>query len=134
MDTNKNNNKNASHLTHKMKKEHGGLAEAGMKAPIESKWHELADTRAEMREEKEKQLEEKAIQLGIKEESMARECESFEKEKKSFEREKKLMKKEFQLEKEILEIYYNNGYLPQKNKHEIKYDDTIDAEPEDEKD
>ncbi|GAA6847172.1 hypothetical protein CHC165_07000 [Helicobacter pylori] len=32
MDNNKNNNKNASHLTHEMKNEHGGLAEAGMKA------------------------------------------------------------------------------------------------------
>ncbi|GAA7886747.1 hypothetical protein HpMS199_10220 [Helicobacter pylori] len=30
MDTNK--NKNASHLTHEMKKNHGDLAEAGMKA------------------------------------------------------------------------------------------------------
>ncbi|GAA7325336.1 hypothetical protein HpCK61_08840 [Helicobacter pylori] len=30
MNTNK--NKNASHLTHNMKNEHGGLAEAGMKA------------------------------------------------------------------------------------------------------
>ncbi|WQY27217.1 hypothetical protein KVK69_02830 [Helicobacter pylori] len=30
MDTNK--NKNASHLTHEMKKKHGDLAEAGMKA------------------------------------------------------------------------------------------------------
>ncbi|GHP90921.1 hypothetical protein [Helicobacter pylori] len=30
MNTNK--NKNASYLTHEMKKEHGGLAEAGMKA------------------------------------------------------------------------------------------------------
>ncbi len=30
MNTNK--NKNASHLTHEMKKNHGGLAEAGMKA------------------------------------------------------------------------------------------------------
>ncbi|GAA6795032.1 hypothetical protein BTM500_10970 [Helicobacter pylori] len=30
MNTNK--NKNASHLTHEMKNEHGGLAEAGMKA------------------------------------------------------------------------------------------------------
>ncbi|GAA9400572.1 hypothetical protein HpHA275_15720 [Helicobacter pylori] len=29
---NANKNKNASHLTHEMKKEHGGLAEAGMKA------------------------------------------------------------------------------------------------------
>ncbi len=66
-----NNNKNTSHLTHEMKKEHGGLAETSMKAHMESKWHELADTRAEMREEKEKRLE-------IKEESMARERESFE--------------------------------------------------------
>lgn len=32
MDNNKNNNKNASHLTHEMKNEHEGLAEAGMKA------------------------------------------------------------------------------------------------------
>ncbi|GAA8190904.1 hypothetical protein HpBT143_10610 [Helicobacter pylori] len=29
---NANKNKNASHLTHEMKNEHGGLAEAGMKA------------------------------------------------------------------------------------------------------
>ncbi|WRD51609.1 hypothetical protein E5K41_06380 [Helicobacter pylori] len=127
------NNKNASYLTHKMKKEHGGLAKTSMKAHMESKWHELADTRAEMREEKEKQLDEKEKRLEIKEESMARERESFEREKKSFEREKKLMKKEFQLEREILEIYYSNGYLPQKNKPEIEYDDTIDIEPEDEK-
>ncbi len=127
------NNKNASHLTQKMKKEHGGLAKTSMKAHMESKWHELADTRAEMREEKEKQLDEKEKRLEIKEESMARERESFEREKKSFEREKKLMKKEFQLEREILEIYYSNGYLPQKNKPEIEYDDTIDIEPEDKK-
>ncbi len=32
MDTNKNNNKNASHLIHEMKKEHGGLAEASKRA------------------------------------------------------------------------------------------------------
>ncbi len=66
--------------------------------------------------------------------SFEREKKSFEREKKSFEREKKLMKKEFQLEREILEIYYSNGYLPQKNKPKIEYDDTIDTEPEDEKD
>ncbi len=35
MNTNK--NKNASHLTHEMKNEHGGLAEAGMKALITQK-------------------------------------------------------------------------------------------------
>ncbi|WP_231247900.1 hypothetical protein [Helicobacter pylori] len=33
MNTNK--NKNASHLTHEMKNEHGGLAEAGMKADMQ---------------------------------------------------------------------------------------------------
>ncbi len=32
MNTNK--NKNASYLTHEMKNEHGGLAEAGMKADM----------------------------------------------------------------------------------------------------
>ncbi len=132
MDTNK--NKNASHLTHEMKENHGGLAETSMKALLESKWRELADIRAEVCEEKEKQLAEKAIQLVIKEESMAREHESFEREKKSFEREKKLMKKEFQVQREILEICYSNGYLPQNNKPRIEYDDTIDLDPEDEKD
>lgn len=81
MNTNK--NKNTSHLTHEMKNEHGGLAEAGMKALLESKWRELADIRAEMCEEKEKQLDEKAIQLIIKEESVAREYESLEREKNS---------------------------------------------------
>ncbi len=65
MNTNK--NKNASHLTHEMKKEHGGLAETSMKAHMESRWHELADTRAEMHEEKEKQLDEKEKRLEIKE-------------------------------------------------------------------
>ncbi len=32
MDNNKNNNKNSSHLTHEMKKEHGGLLEASKKS------------------------------------------------------------------------------------------------------
>ncbi|GAA8886510.1 hypothetical protein HpSIM16_09830 [Helicobacter pylori] len=44
------------------------------------------------------------------------------------------MEKGSQVEREILEICYNNGYLPQKNKPRIEYDDTIDIEPEDEKD
>ncbi|MCQ2902253.1 hypothetical protein JT166_02385 [Helicobacter pylori] len=35
MDNNKNNNKNASHLTHEMKKEHGGLLEASKKAEMQ---------------------------------------------------------------------------------------------------
>lgn len=35
MDNNKNNNKNASHLTHEMKKEHGGLAKASEKAEMQ---------------------------------------------------------------------------------------------------
>ncbi|GAA6796357.1 hypothetical protein DUHN17_09620 [Helicobacter pylori] len=43
MNTNK--NKNASHLTHEMKNEHGGLAEAGMKALITQKVVELNDIR-----------------------------------------------------------------------------------------
>ncbi|GAA9932280.1 hypothetical protein VN0861_08150 [Helicobacter pylori] len=43
------------------------------------------------------------------------------------------MEKGFQVEREILEICYNNGYSPQKNKPRIEHDDTIDIEPEDEK-
>ncbi len=35
MDNNKNNNKNASHLTHEMKKEYGDLAEASEKAEMQ---------------------------------------------------------------------------------------------------
>lgn len=35
MDNNKNNNKNASHLTHEMKKEHGDLLEASKKAEMQ---------------------------------------------------------------------------------------------------
>ncbi|MCQ2879796.1 hypothetical protein JT247_06400 [Helicobacter pylori] len=35
MDNNKNNNKNASHLNHEMKKEHGGLLEASKKAEMQ---------------------------------------------------------------------------------------------------
>ncbi|WQS09116.1 hypothetical protein KVC53_06220 [Helicobacter pylori] len=35
MDNNKNNNKNASHLTHEIKKEHGGLAKASKKAEMQ---------------------------------------------------------------------------------------------------
>ncbi len=43
MNTNK--NKNASHLTHEMKKNHGDLAEACMKALITQKVVELNDIR-----------------------------------------------------------------------------------------
>ncbi len=125
MDTNK--NKNASHLTHEMKENHGDLQTASVKALITQKVVELNDIRKKQLAEKEKQLAEKAIQLRTKEESVAREHESFE-------REKKLMEKEFQVEREILEICYNNSYLPQNNKPRIEHDDTIDIDPEDEKD
>ncbi|BCJ00434.1 hypothetical protein AOH402_02370 [Helicobacter pylori] len=119
MNTNK--NKNASHLTHEMKNEHGDLAEAGMKALITQKVVELNDIRK-------KQLAEKEIQAEIEEESRKKERESFKRERESFKREresfkreresleeeKKLMEKGFQVEREILEICYSNGYLPQK--------------------
>ncbi|MFA4758214.1 hypothetical protein KVC35_06090 [Helicobacter pylori] len=127
MDNNKNNNKNASHLTHEMKKTHGDLQTASMKALITQKVDELNDIRK-------KQLAEKEIQTEIEEESRKKERESFKRERKSLEEEKKLMEKGFQVEREILEICYNNGYLPQKNKPKIEHDDTIDIEPEDEKD
>ncbi|GAA7221982.1 hypothetical protein BD0078_09940 [Helicobacter pylori] len=123
----KGKNKNASHLTHEMKKEHGDLQMASMKALITQKVDELNDIRK-------KQLAEKEIQAEIEEESRKKERESFKRERKSLEEEKKLMEKGFQVEREILEICYNNGYLPQKNKPKIEHDDTIDIEPEDEKD
>ncbi|MFP6013485.1 hypothetical protein ACLF86_04360 [Helicobacter pylori] len=50
MDNNKNNNKNASHLTHEMKKEHGGLAKASEKAamqPILEALHYVAKEESE---------------------------------------------------------------------------------------
>ncbi|GAA8481102.1 hypothetical protein KKKH37_09460 [Helicobacter pylori] len=124
MDNNKNNNKNASHLTHEMKKTHGDLQMASMKALITQKVDELNNIRK-------KQLAEKEIQAEIEEESRKKERESFKRERKSLEEEKKLMEKGFQVEREILEICYNNGYLPQKNKPKIEHDDTIDIEPED---
>ncbi|RVZ98974.1 hypothetical protein [Helicobacter pylori] len=124
MDNNKNNNKNASHLTHEMKKTHGDIQTASMKALITQKVDELNNTRK-------KQLAEKEIQAEIEEESRKKERESFKRERKSLEEEKKLMEKGFQVEREILEICYNNGYLPQKNKPKIEHDDTIDIEPED---
>ncbi len=123
----KGKNKNASHLTHEMKKNHGDLQTASMKALITQKVDELNDIRK-------KQLAEKEIQAEIEEESRNKERESFKRERKSLEEEKKLMEKGFQVEREILEICYNNGYLPQKNKPKIEHDDTIDIEPEDEKD
>ncbi|MGL2333074.1 hypothetical protein ACOWK8_05080 [Helicobacter pylori] len=131
MDNNKNNNKNASHLTHEMKKTHGDLQMASMKALITQKVDELNDIRKKQLAEKEKQLAEKEIQAEIEEESRKKERESFKRERKSLEEEKKLMEKGFQVEREILEICYNNGYLPQKNKPKIEHDDTIDIEPED---
>lgn len=122
-----------------MKIAHNSLPETDMKAHMEPKWRKLANIRSEMLVEKKKQLEERGIQLEIKEKSevqerefFTQERESFKREKESVEREKKLMEEEFQVQRELLEIYY--GYPTQKNKLGIKYDDTIDIEPEDEKD
>ncbi|MCQ2764405.1 hypothetical protein JT064_00175 [Helicobacter pylori] len=138
MNTNNHNNEKKNTITRRMKIAHNSLPETDMKAHMEPKWRKLANIRFEMLVEKEKQLEEKGIQLEIKEKSEAQgrefftqERESFKREKESVEREKKLMKEEFQVQRELLEIYY--GYPTQKNKPGIKYDDTIDIEPEDEK-
>ncbi len=92
MNTNK--NKNASHLTHEMKNEHGGLAETGVKALITQKAVELNDIRK-------KQLAEKKIQAEIEEESRKKERESFKRERESLEEEKKLMEKDFKLKEKF---------------------------------
>ncbi len=138
MNTNNHNNEKKNTITRRMKIAHNSLPETDMKAHMEPKWRKLANIRSEMLVEKEKQLEERGIQLEIKEKSEAQgrefftqERKSFKREKESVEREKKLMKEEFQVQRELLEIYY--GYPTQKNKPGIKYDDTIDIEPEDEK-
>ncbi len=139
MNTNNHNNEKKNTITRRMKIAHNSLPETGMKAHMKPMWHKLANIRSEMLVEKKKQLEERGIQLEIKEKSEAQEREfftqereSFKREKESVEREKKLMEEEFQVQRELLEIYY--GYPTQKNKPGIKYDDTIDIEPEDEKD
>ncbi|WQS36986.1 hypothetical protein KVC07_06090 [Helicobacter pylori] len=123
MNTNNHNNEKKNTITCRMKIAHNSLPETDRKAHMEPKWRELADIRSKMFAESKKQLKERGIQLKEKSEAQQRE---------SFEREKELMKEEFQVQRELLEIYY--GYPTQKNKPEIKYDDTIDIEPEDEKD
>ncbi|GAA8425991.1 hypothetical protein Hpkin79_00300 [Helicobacter pylori] len=123
MNTNNHNNEKKNTITCRMKIAHNSLPETDRKAHMEPKWRELADIRSKMFAESKKQLKERGIQLKEKSEAQQRE---------SFEREKELMKEEFQAQRELLEIYY--GYPTQKNKPEIKYDDTIDIEPEDEKD
>lgn len=132
MGTNNHNNEKKNTITRRMKIAHNSLPETDMKAHMEPKLCKLANIRSEMLLEKEKQLEERGIQLEIKEKSEVQERESLEREKESIKREKELMKEEFQVQRELLEIYY--GYPTQKNKPGIKYDDTIDIEPEDEKD
>ncbi|MBH0293533.1 hypothetical protein [Helicobacter pylori] len=123
MNTNNHNNEKKNTITCRMKIAHNSLPETDMKAHMEPKWCELANIRSKMFAESKKQLKERGIQL--KEKSKAQQQESFE-------REKELMEEEFQVQRELLEIYY--GYPTQKNKPGIKYDDTIDIEPEDEKD
>ncbi len=59
MDSNKNNNKNASHLTHEMKKEHGGLAEASKKAVMQPIFKALWGIAQEEKEGYKKALEAK---------------------------------------------------------------------------
>ncbi len=88
------NNKNASHLTHEMKKTHGDLQTASMKALITQKVDELNDIRK-------KQLAEKEIQAEIEEESRKKERESFKRERKSLEEEKNSWKKDFKLKEKF---------------------------------
>ncbi|WQZ49942.1 hypothetical protein E5P86_05945 [Helicobacter pylori] len=56
---NANKNKNASHLTHEMKKNHGGLAETGMKANMQTIFEALWGIAQEEAEGYKKALEAK---------------------------------------------------------------------------
>ncbi|GAA8635354.1 hypothetical protein HpDR72_12090 [Helicobacter pylori] len=82
MDNNKNNNKNASHLTHEMKKTHGDLQTASMKALITQKVDELNDIRKKQLAEKEIQAEMKKNQ-GRKNENLLKENENLLKKKRN---------------------------------------------------
>ncbi|GAA8028093.1 hypothetical protein JP0077_06570 [Helicobacter pylori] len=61
MNTNK--NKNASHLTHEMKKNHGDLAEADMKALITQKVVELNDIRKNNLQKRKNNLQKRKSKL-----------------------------------------------------------------------
>ncbi len=124
MNTNK--NKNASHLTHEMKNEHGGLAEASKKAneqPIlEATIKEvvaLCQAKDKIIHAKDKIIYAQKTIIKAREE----EIQAMEEEKKAVEEEKQSIERLREL-KHRLE---NMRQLPNDN-------DTIDIEPEDEKD
>ncbi|WP_128480993.1 hypothetical protein [Helicobacter pylori] len=124
MNTNK--NKNASHLTHEMKNEHGGLAEASKKAneqPIlEATIKEvvaLGQAKDKIIHAKDKIIYAQKTIIKAREE----EIQAMEEEKKAVEEEKQSIERLREL-KHRLE---NMRQLPNDN-------DTIDIEPEDERD
>ncbi|GAA9933753.1 hypothetical protein VN0866_07520 [Helicobacter pylori] len=80
MNTNK--NKNASHLTHEMKNEHGDLTEAGMKALITQKVVELNDIRKNNLQKRKSKLKWKKNQ-GRKNENLLKENENLLKKKRN---------------------------------------------------
>ncbi len=93
MNTNK--NKNASHLTHEMKNEHGGLAEAGMKADTQPIFKAL---------------------WGIAQE----EAEGYKQAAEGYKKALEAKEKAYKIVNTLKAIYHDNN--------------TIDIEPEDEKD
>ncbi|TPH72632.1 hypothetical protein FIM60_03815 [Helicobacter pylori] len=110
MNTNK--NKNASHLTHEMKNEHGGLAEASKKANEQSILEAMIKEVVALGQAKDKIIYAQKTIIKAREE----EIQAMEEEKQSIERLREL--------KHRLE---NMRQLPNDN-------NTIDLEPEDEKD
>ncbi len=125
MDTN-NKNKNASHLTHKMKNEHGDLAEANKRANeqrilliVTEELGKLANAKQGVINAKDKRIDaQKTI------------IQNMEKEKQAMEEEQQERDKEIQIMERLKELGYqlrNMQQLPNDS-------DTIDIEPEDEKD
>ncbi|ADU85223.1 hypothetical protein [Helicobacter pylori] len=110
-DTN-NKNKNASHLTHEMKKEHGGLAEANKRANEQPILEIIRREIGAVIRAKDKRIDAQKTIIKAREE----EIQAMEEEKQAVERLRKL---EHRLE--------NMRQLPNDS-------DIIDIEPEDEKD
>ncbi|GAA6799571.1 hypothetical protein HpHCM65_08730 [Helicobacter pylori] len=117
MNTNK--NKNASHLTHEMKNEHGGLAEASKKANEQPILEATIKEVVALGQAKDKIIYAQKTIIKAREE----EIQAMEEEKKAVEEEKQSIERLREL-KHRLE---NMRQLPNDN-------DTIDIGPEDEKD
>ncbi|MCQ2870027.1 hypothetical protein [Helicobacter pylori] len=126
MDNNKNNNKNASHLTHKMKNKHRDLAEASKRANeqpileiIREEIKAVIHAKDKINNAKDKRIHAQKTIIKARDEEI-----------QAMEEEKQAREEEIQAIERLRELEHrleNMRQLPNDN-------DTIDIEPEDEKD